>query len=117
MKDLHKDYLTAIYHNEPLKVVYNRLLEEMNARHELERGRLHREYQTAVEVLLALHEPYGSDPFEWAQAYMRQAEKAEASKDAATKEWEAKRREIEAEYFRLKQEEIEYMQKHSHSTK
>lgn len=114
---MHRDFLEAIYYNHPLKAVYDRLDKEQRARHELESGRLYREYDTAQKILLALHEPLGSDPFEWARSYMREAEKAEANKDAATKEWEAKRRELEAEYLRLKQEEVEYLQKHSHSTK
>ena len=114
---MNKAFLEAIYHNHPLKAVYDRLEQEQRARHDLERGRLYREYDTAQKILLALHEHIDSDPFQWAQSYMREAEKAEASKDAATKEWEAKRRELEAEYLRLKQEEVEYLQKHSHSTR
>lgn len=114
---MNKAFLEAIYHNHPLKAVYDRLGEEQRARHDLERGRLYREYDTAQKILLALHEHIDSDPYQWAQAYMREAEKAEASKDAATKEWEKKRRELEAEYLRLKQEEVEYMQKHNHSTR
>ena len=114
---MHKDFLEAIYHNHSLKAVYDRLEHEQRARHEMESGRLYREYDTAMKILLALHEPGDSAPFKWAQAYMAEAEKAEASKDQATKEWEAKRRELEAEYLRLKQEEVEYLQKHSHSTK
>lgn len=109
---MHKDYLEAIYHNHPLKAVYDRLEAEQRARHDLERGRLYREYDTAQKILLALHEPLGSDPFSWAQAYMREAEKAEASKDQATKEWEAKRRKIEEEYLRLKELEVEEMRQH-----
>lgn len=114
---MNKAFLEAIYHNHQLSAVYDRLEKEQRARHELERGKLYREYDTAQKVLLALHEPLGSDPFSWAQSYMKEAEKAEVSKDQATKEWEAKRRELEAEYLRLKQEEVEYMQKHNHSTK
>lgn len=114
---MHKDFLEAIYHNHPLKAVYDRLEQEQRARHDLERGKLYREYDTAQKIMLALREHIDSDPYRWAQSYMREAEKAEASKDAATKEWEAKRRELEAEYLRLKQEEVEYMQKHNHSTR
>ena len=109
---MNKAYLEAIHYNHPLSAVYDRLEKEQRARHELERGRLYREYDTAQKILLALHEPLGSDPFNWAQAYMREAEKAEASKDQATKEWEAKRREIEAEYLRLKELEVEEMRQH-----
>jgi len=109
---LNKAYLEAIYHNHPLKAVYDRLEQEQRARHDLERGRLYREYDTAQKILLALHEPLGSDPFNWAQAYMREAEKAEASKDQATKEWEARRRKIEEEYLQLKELEVEEMRQH-----
>lgn len=109
---MNKAFLEAIYHNHPLKVVYERLEQEQRACHELERGRLYREYDTARKILLALHEPVGSDPYNWAQAYMKEAEKAEASKDQATKELEARRRELEAEYFRLKELEVEEMQRH-----
>ena len=114
---MHKDFLEAIHYNHPLSAVYDRLEKEQRARHELERGRLYREYDTAQKIMLALREHIDSDPYQWAQSYMREAEKAEDSKDAATKEWEAKRRELEAEYLRLKQEEVEYMQKHNHSTR
>lgn len=109
---MNKAYLEAIYHNHPLKAVYDRLEQEQRARHDLERGRLYREYDTAQKILLALHEPLGSDPFNWAQAYMREAEKAEASKDQATKEWEARRRKIEEEYLQLKELEVEEMRQH-----
>lgn len=111
---MHKDFLEAIHYNHPLGAVYDRLYQELHARHDLERGRLYREYDTAQKILLALKEPLGSDPFNWAQSYIREAEKAEASKDQATKEWEAKRRELEAEYLRLKELEVEEMrQRHS----
>lgn len=109
---MNKAYLEAIYHNHPLKAVYDRLEQEQRARHDLERGKLYREYDTAQKILLALHEPLGSDPFNWAQAYMREAEKAEASKDQATKEWEARRRKIEEEYLQLKELEVEEMRQH-----
>ena len=109
---MNKAYLEAIYHNHPLKAVYGRLEQEQRARHDLERGKLYREYDTAQKILLALHEPLGSDPFNWAQAYMREAEKAEASKDQATKEWEARRRKIEEEYLQLKELEVEEMRQH-----
>lgn len=109
---MNKAYLEAIYHNHPLKAVYDRLEQEQRARHDLERGKLYREYDTAQKILLALHEPLGSDPFNWAQAYMREAEKAEVSKDQATKEWEAKRRKIEEEYLQLKELEVEEMRQH-----
>lgn len=109
---MHRDFLEAIYHNHPLKVVYDRLDREQRARHELESGRLYREYDTAQKILLALHEHPDSAPCKWARAYMAEAEKAEASKDQATKEWEAKRRELEAEYLRLKELEVEEMRQH-----
>lgn len=111
---MRRDFLEAIFYNHPLRTVYDRLEHEQRARHELERSRLYNEYDTAQKILLALKEPLGSDPFNWAQSYMREAEKAEASKDQATKEWEAKRRELEAEYLRLKELELEEMrQRHS----
>lgn len=106
---MKKEFLEAIRYNHSLKAVYDRLEAEQRARHELERGRLYKEYDTAQKILLALHEPLGSDPFDWAQSYMREAERAEASKDQATKEWEARRRQIEEEYLRLKELEVEEM--------
>lgn len=109
---MNKAYLEAIYHNHPLKAVYDRLEQEQRARHDLERGRLYREYDTAQKILLALHEHPDSAPWQWAQAYMREAEKAEASKDQATKEWEARRRKIEEEYLQLKELEVEEMRQH-----
>lgn len=114
---MHKDYLEAIYHNVPISAVYDRLVDLENERHRHERAKLYAEYETADKIVRALHEDVDSAPFHWAQAYMKEAEKAEAKKDQATKEWETKRREIEAEYLRLKEEEVEEMRKHYHSTK
>ena len=108
---MRKEFLEAIRHNHPLNAVFDRLEQELRARHDLERGKLYREYDTAQKILLALREPLESEPFNWAQSYMREAEKAEASKDQATKEWEAKRRELEVEYLRLKELEVEEMRR------
>lgn len=111
---MHKDYLEAIYHNTPIGAVHERLLDLEIERHRQERAKLYTEYETADKILRALHEHIDSAPFKWAQAYMAEAEKAEVSKDQATKEWEARRREIEEEYLRLKELEIEEMrQRHS----
>ncbi len=113
---MHKDYLEAIYHNAPISAVHDRLVEMENERHRLACAKLYSEYDTADKILRALHEHIDSAPFQWAQAYMREAEKAEADKDQATKEWEANRRKIEEEYLRSKEQEIEEMRRH-HSEK
>ena len=111
---MNKSFLEAIHNNHPLNIVYDRLSAELRARHELERGNLYREYDLAQKILAALQEPVGSDPFNWAQAYRREAEKAEANKDQATKDLEAWRRKLEEEYWRLKELEVEEMrQRHS----
>lgn len=108
---MHQDYLTAIYHNEPLDAVYDRLLEEERKLYERRRAKLHYEFNTADKVLRALHEHIDSDPFKWAQAYMREAEAAEKKKGDDQLRREEERRQIEAKYLEEKQREIEYMRK------
>ncbi len=108
---MHQDYLTAIYHNEPLDAVYDRLLEEERKLYERRCAKLHYEFNTADKVLRALHEHIDSDPFKWAQAYMREAEAAEKKKGDEQLRHEEERRQIEAEYLEEKKKEIEYMRK------
>lgn len=108
---MHQDFLTAIYHNEPLDAVYDRLLEEESKLYERRRAKLHYEHSTADKILRALHEHIDSDPFKWAQAYMREAEAAEKKKGDDQLRREEERRQIEAEYLEEKKKEIEYMRK------
>lgn len=108
---MHQDFLTAIFHNEPLDAVYDRLLKEERNLYERRRAKLHYEFNTADKVLRALHEHIDSDPFKWAQAYMREAEAAEKKKGDEQLRHEEERRQIEAEYLEEMREEIAYMKK------
>lgn len=106
---MHKDFLTAIARNEPLNVVYNRLMEVESKMFDQRRAKLYRDYETADKILRALHEPFESTPWSWAQAYMREAEAAEKKKGDEQLRHEEERRQIEAEYLKEKEKEIEYM--------
>lgn len=108
---MHQDFLTAIYHNEPLREVFDRLMEVEDKASEQRRRKLRYEYETADKILRALHEHIDSDPFKWAQAYMREAEAAEKKKGDDQLRREEERRQIEAEYLEEKKKEIEYMRK------
>ena len=111
---MHQDFLTAIYRNESLQVVFDRLMEVEDRASEQRRRKLRYEYETADKILRALHEHIDSAPFRWAQSYMREAEAAEKKKSDDQLRQEAERRQIEAEYLEEKQKEIEYLRsKHS----
>lgn len=112
---MHRDFLTAIWHNEPIGAVYDRLCEIQRKQHEKERHRLYRDYDTAQKVLAALYEPVDSAPFQWAQAYRKEAEAQELTKSEIEKQREAERRELEAEYLKLKKEEVEYLRQNFRS--
>lgn len=108
---MHQDFLTAIARNESLSEVYERLMKIESKAYDQRRGKLYRDYETADKVLRALHEHIDSDPFKWAQAYMREAEAAEKKKGDEQLRHEEERRQIEAEYLEEKKREIEYMRK------
>lgn len=108
---MHQDFLTAIYHNEPLEAVYDMLLEEERKLYERRRARLHYDFATADRIVRALHEPVDSAPFQWAQSFMAEAEAAEMKKDDEQLRHEAERRQIEAEYLKEKKTEIDYTRK------
>lgn len=108
---MHQDFLTAIARNESLSEVYERLVKVESKAYDQRRAKLYRDYETADKVLIALHEPYGSAPFTWAQAFRKEAEEAELKKDDEQLQREEERRQIEAEYLEEKKKEIEYMRK------
>ena len=103
--------MTAIYHNEPLREVFDRLMEVEDKASEQRRRKLRYEYETADKVLRALHEHIDSAPFRWAQSFMREAEAAEKKKGDDQLRREEERRQIEAEYLEEKKKEIEDMRK------
>ena len=106
---MHQDFLTAIARNESLSEVYERLVKIENKAYDQRRAKLYRDYEIADKVLLALHEPFGSAPWAWAQAFRKEAEEAESKKGDDQLRREEERRQIEAEYLEEKKKEIEYM--------
>ena len=106
---MRKDFYTAILHNEPISEVYNRLSEILNKAYQKERAALLRDRDIAARVLDALHENPDSEPYLWAFAYLKEAQKLEASKTEETLQREERRRSIEAEYLQMKQAELEEM--------
>lgn len=111
---MHRDFLTAIWHNEPISAVYDRLSEIQRKQQEKERHRLCRDYDIAQKVLAALFEPIDSAPYQWAQAFRKEAETQELTKSEEEKQREAERRQLEAEYLKLKKQEVDEM-RHRHS--
>lgn len=107
---MHKDFLTAIQHNEPLSAVYQRLCETEEDLHTKILKGYARDKAVAEHVLIALNEP-GTEMFEWAQSYRRQAEADESRKTETEKSREAKRRALEREYLKLKEKKTEEMRK------
>lgn len=108
---MHQDFLTAIAKNESLSAVYDRLIEVERKAYEQRRAKLYYDYETAGKVLRALHEPFGSAPFNWAQAFRKEAEEEETKKGDEQLRYEAERRQIEADYLAEKQREIDDMRK------
>ena len=107
---MHKDFLTAIQHNEPINTVYRRLCETEEGLHSKILRSYARDMIIAEHVLEALNEP-GTEMFEWAQSYRRQAEADESRKTETEKSREAKRRALEREYLKLKEKKTEEMRK------
>lgn len=104
---MYEDFITAIWKNEKLNTVYNRLIDEVNAFHDEERTKINNDYSMAQNILYALHEPTDSAAYQWAYAFIKDAENAEKRKSQERKQFEARRREIEAELEKQKEAELE----------
>lgn len=104
---MYEDFITAIWKNEKLNTVYNRLIEEINAFHDEERAKINNDYSMAQNILYALHEPTDSTAYQWAYSFIKDAENAEKRKSQERKQFEARRREIEAELEKQKEAELE----------
>ena len=104
---MYEDFITAIWKNENLRTVYDRLIDEVNRFHEEERTKINRDYQMAQNVLYSLHEPTDSAAYKWALAFIGDAKSAEKRKSQDRKAFEARRREIEAELEKQKEAELE----------
>lgn len=108
---MHKDFLTALWHNEPLRSVYNRLIDETNRAWNKERGRLYEDYKEAESVLYSLRQPADSFMFKWALSFITEAEKQENEKNPERLIFEARLREAERELLELKEEEVKELKK------
>ena len=104
---MYEDFITAIWKNEKLNTVYNRLIDEINAFHEEERAKINKDYEMAKNILYALHEPTDSAAFKWAFAFIQDAKNAEKRKSKDRKDFEARRREIETELEKQKEADLE----------
>ena len=104
---MYEDFVTAIWKNEKLDNVYLRLMEEVNTFAAEERAKINRDYEMAQKVLYSLHEPTDSAPYQWALAYIHDAKNMEKSKTKDRKQFEARRREIEAKLAKEKEAELE----------
>lgn len=113
---MHKDFLSAIWHNEPVSAVADRLGAELDEAHQRAKAKLWRDKAVCDRVNEALREPVDSTMFQWARAYLDEAQKHEEKKTDSQLAYEAERRELEAEYLKLKKQEIEEMRQH-HSEK
>ena len=113
---MHRDFLTAIWHNEPVATVFDRLGTEIDEAHQRAKAKLWRDKEICDRVNAALREPADSTMFQWARAYLDEAKKQEEKKTDPQLAYEAERREIEKQYLEEKQKEIEEMRQ-CHSTK
>lgn len=113
---MHRDFLTAIWNNEPVAAVADRLGSELDEAHRRAKAKLWRDKTVCDRVNEALREPVDSIMFQWARAYLDEAQKQEEKKTDPQLAYEAQRRELEAEYLKLKQQEVEEMRQY-HSTK
>ena len=109
---MHKDFLTAIWNNEPVATVAERLGSELDEAHQRAKAKLWRDKAICDRVNEALREPAESIMFQWARAYLDEAQKQEERKTDSQLMYEAQRRELEAEYLKLKQQEVEKMRQH-----
>ena len=102
---MHRDLLTALWNREDVRVVYDRLRDIIYQARDEEVADLWQDVITCDHIRCALKEPVGSIPYQWATAYMEEAQKQEESKSPRQLKYEKRRREIELEYLRCKEEE------------
>ena len=106
---MHKDILCALWNGEDVRTTYERLRDIATQAYEEERASLWEDVVTCDHIRAALKEPIDSVPYQWAIAYMEEAKKQEESKSVRLLRYEKRRREIEFEYLRLKEEEVNRM--------
>lgn len=98
---MHRDYLTAIKNGESIHAVHQRLVDIEKERHEEAEEELENDHADAMRLLAALNEDPGSFVYQWAHAYLQQAEENEAAKPDEQKRMEARQRKLEEENERL----------------
>lgn len=101
---MHRDYLTAIKNGESIHAVHKRLVDFEKERHEEAEEALENDHADAMRLLTALDEDPGSFVYQWAHAYLQQAEENEAEKPDEQKKMEARQRKLEEENQRLVRE-------------
>lgn len=109
---MHRDFLTAIWNNEDTGAVYDRLRDGIDAAHRQAISKLWRDKDVCDKVNAALREPVDSTMYQWARAYLDEAQKREERKTDPQLAYEAQRRELEAEYLKLKKQEVDEMRQH-----
>ena len=111
---MHQDFITALWRNEPLKTVADRLHKELDAISNAERHKIMEDLDEAQHILYSLRQPADSIMHKWALTYIQEAEKREKQKDELRRSFEARRQQVEQELLeeeelkleRLKQERI-----------
>lgn len=113
---MNKDLLAALAHDQPIRAVYNRLEAVLDEEWQREKQRLREEAELCDKIRTALHEPKDSVMYKWAAAYLEEAKKQEQNKSQEQREYEQRRREIETEYFKLREKELEELSKKYYGT-
>ena len=104
---MHQDFITALWKNEPLKIVYDRLSEQLDKEWQKERSKLYEDYNEAKHVLYSLRQPADSFMHKWAISFVSEAKQKEKNKDQDRLEFEERRRTVEQEVYQLREEEAE----------
>lgn len=108
---MHRDFLTALWHGESCRSVYQRLCFSLDEAWRAQKAELWEDVELTDHIKAALREPIGSAPHSWAESFMREAEEEEKKKPPLVIRMEKRRRQIEAEHLRLMAEENERMKK------
>jgi len=109
---MHRDFLTVLLQGEgteDIRYTYQRLCDIENEACRKAKEELWNDVLTCDHVIAALREPANSAPYLWAQSFLEEAREAEKKKPPRQIAFELRRREIEYEFIRLKEQENERM--------
>lgn len=111
---MHQDFITALWRNEPLKTVADRLYRELDEISNAERRKIREDLEEAQHILYSLRQPTDSFMHKWALTFIKEADAQEKKKNELRRSFEARRQQVEQELLeeeelkleRLKQERI-----------